>query len=510
MYKALVVDDEPMILNGFDALIPWEEFGIEITDKAESGEEALRILSKKQIDLLITDIRMPGLSGLDLLRTLRQNGKDIKTIILSGYDDFQYVKEASQYGIENYLLKPIEEKELEETLNHLVEKLENEQKQQDRLLESYHLLKSNILYRWVTGSIGEEELSTRADFLRVSITKKWYQTCILYSETRSAANHLEYLEKLSADFWPDAPPLIFVTLHGEIILLFSWDGAQDAAPHLQEWLLKVNAKISAKLQTEVFIAIGSMEAGWQGAEKSYRKALELLEYRLILPANSVISISDLKGDFQRTGRHISWNKLDEFICAGDQHGACRFLESLFTELCAYETPEKIRTLTCEILFYLSKDFAGSTETFSGESLREILYTVDMQAILMRLQQCVEKVICRRQSLQQEKNPVVAAVLDYIQKHYSEELSLKTLALKYKVNAAYLGQLFKHETGEMFSVYLTGIRIENAKLLLRNTSLKANEISERSGFTNTNYFSNTFKKMTGVYPSEYRTMSQLSG
>ena len=115
----------------------------------------------------------------------------------------------------------------------------------------------------------------------------------------------------------------------------------------------------------------------------------------------------------------------------------------------------------------------------------------------------------RSSLHAEENPVVAAVVEYVQKHYDEELSLKILAQKYKVNAAYLGQLFKHETGELFSAYLCRIRIENAKVLLRETSMKANEISERTGFTNTNYFSNTFKKMTGIYPSEYRTMSQIS-
>lgn len=166
MYKALVVDDEPIILKGFDNLISWEEFGIEIAAKAENGKAALQIARKEKIDLLITDIRMPEMSGLELLKTIRREGKNIKVIILSGYDDFQYVKEASKYGIENYLLKPIEENELEETLLHLTEKLENEQKQQNRLQESYQLLRSNILYRWITGTIGEEELTMEGNIIQ--------------------------------------------------------------------------------------------------------------------------------------------------------------------------------------------------------------------------------------------------------------------------------------------------------------------------------------------------------
>ena len=148
MYTAMVVDDEPLILKGFEKVIPWEEFGIEITDKAESGEQALELLRKKENDILITDIRMQGMSGLELLRTLRELGMHIKTIILSGYDDFQYVKEASQYGIENYLLKPIEESELEKTLRHLTQKLDNERRQQASVQESYQLLRNNILSRY--------------------------------------------------------------------------------------------------------------------------------------------------------------------------------------------------------------------------------------------------------------------------------------------------------------------------------------------------------------------------
>ena len=216
--------------------------------------------------------------------------------------------------------------------------------------------------------------------------------------------------------------------------------------------------------------------------KSYQEAKKLLDYRMIMPPNSVVSAARLKGDLPRSTKHISWGKLDDLISSGEEEKACLFLEKIFSDLSVSATPENIRTLTCEILFYLSKDFSGNNEIFSENSLREILYTVDMQALLIRLKKCVEQVIHWRNTLHAEENPVVAAVVEYVQKHYDEELSLKILAQKYKVNAAYLGQLFKHETGELFSAYLCRIRIENAKVLLRETSMKANEISERTGFT----------------------------
>ena len=216
MYRALVADDEPMILDGIDSLISWEEFGIEIAAKVENGREALSILLEQPIDILITDIRMPVMTGLELLRELRKNGKHTKTIVLSGYDDFHYVKEANLYGIENYLLKPVEEKELEETLLHLIERLESEQRQQRQMQESYRLLRDNILCRWLEGTISREEWEARAEFLELPGSGEAYQICVLKPRSpvsQSVHAHLE--EELSG--WGFGAPMVFSSLSGDLI-----------------------------------------------------------------------------------------------------------------------------------------------------------------------------------------------------------------------------------------------------------------------------------------------------
>ena len=223
MYTAMVVDDEPLILKGFEKVIPWEEFGIEITDKAESGEQALELLRKKENDILITDIRMQGMSGLELLRTLRELGMHIKTIILSGYDDFQYVKEASQYGIENYLLKPIEESELEKTLRHLTQKLDNERRQQASIQESYQLLRNNILSRWVSGTISEEELAARAEFLGFPVDREWYQAAILQPAPSKRRGDSDGVYSVLQEVGTE-DLIAFVNWQGQGVLLFCWDG----------------------------------------------------------------------------------------------------------------------------------------------------------------------------------------------------------------------------------------------------------------------------------------------
>ncbi|WP_166543898.1 response regulator transcription factor [Acutalibacter sp. 1XD8-36] len=508
MYTAMVVDDEPLILKGFEKVIPWEEFGIEITDKAESGEQALELLRKKETDILITDIRMQGMSGLELLRNLRELGMHIKTIILSGYDDFQYVKEASQYGIENYLLKPIEESELEETLRHLTQKLDNERRQQASVQESYQLLRNNILSRWVSGTISEEELAARAEFLGFPIDMEWYQAAILQpapSKHRGdSAGIYSVLQEAGMENL-----IAFVNWQGQGVLLFCWDGEAGNMAQLDRQVKRCQEALSRALRLKVFVAVAAPRRGWEGAAEGFREAEKLLEYRLVLPPDSVVFEEHIRHEMDGSAVETDFKQLDNFIQAGDVSGAKAFLRDTFGGISLSAAPETIHILAGEILLRMSKDFEGGRKQLFAGYLKEIFSLVDMEQLLARLEECVEMVAGWRQSFYRDKNPVVAAVVSYIRTHYSEEISLKTLAQKYRMNAAYLGQLFKSEVGEMFSEYLCRVRIEGAQELLRTTSLRSHEIAKKVGFGSANYFSNTFKKITGQYPSEYRMMFHVS-
>ena len=229
----------------------------------------------------------------------------------------------------------------------------------------------------------------------------------------------------------------------------------------------------------------------------------------MLPPDSVVFEERIRRGMDGSAVETDFKQLDNLIQAGDVSGAKAFLRDTFDGISLSAAPETIHILAGEILLRMSKDFEGGRKQLFAGYLKEIFSLVDMEQLLARLEECVEMVAGWRQSFYRDKNPVVAAVVSYIRTHYSEEISLKTLAQKYRMNAAYLGQLFKSEVGEMFSEYLCRVRIEGAQELLRTTSLRSHEIAKKVGFGSANYFSNTFKKITGQYPSEYRMMFHVS-
>lgn len=171
MHNILIVDDEPLILEGLRSVIEWEDYGLRIAGQAGNGEEALEFLHRhnEAIDILITDITMPKLTGLELIQQIKCFDSKMRFIILSGYEQFEYLKAGMSLGIENYILKPINIKELESTIEQIVEVLNQEDVEQFHAKEDQQVLRNNILNRWVTGNIDRQELMHRSKVLNISL-----------------------------------------------------------------------------------------------------------------------------------------------------------------------------------------------------------------------------------------------------------------------------------------------------------------------------------------------------
>ncbi|MFD0712675.1 response regulator [Paenibacillus sp. GCM10027626] len=407
MYKVLIVDDEPFILDGLPYVIDWEEHGAEIAATARSGEEALAILERQTIHIVMTDIKMPSMDGLQLIETARSRGMNVKFIVLSGYDEFELVKKAVVYGVENYLLKPLEEEELSDTLLTTIEKLDHEVHLSIQNKQNYSIVKENILYRWVSGQIGHEELVSRAEFLHIDLAYEHFQVGVVHLLPRPDAagdvpdplkGPLSYaiLNICGETIGSCGNCLPFSGINGVPILLFAWNGGDAPDPQQLAALLERCAdNVRTYLKLEVAISLGTVEQDYRSVQHSYRAAC---------------------------------NKLD-------------------------------------------RDGLAAT----GPSA----------------------------SIADDAHPAIMKVIEYIDEHYSQEMSLKTLSHHFNMNAAYLGQLFKKATGDMFSNYLNRIRIEKAKQLLAESQLKASEIASAVGFSNLQYFSNVFFKYTGFYPTDFK-------
>lgn len=425
MYKVLIVDDEPFILDGLRHVIRWEEHGLEIAGVAQNGFQALDILDHTPIHMMITDIYMSRMDGLELIREAKKRRPSVKIVILSGYEKFALVKEAAKLGIENYLLKPVEEEELSQTLLNCVEKIESEIDADIQRRELYHNIRDNILNRWVTDSIGPEELKNRAEFLSLDLSFRYYQVCIAQSLHRSGSQRdralLSYAvmnvcqETIAGR--GSCNGLAFLAINGDTIILLAWNEEaweRESAGLLRECIGNVNRH----LKIDLFLSAGSVEQGFLSVPASYRNADKLRNGHLDMPVNTVIEYA---------GIHRISDKSALAVEIMDRvHGSPRPL-----------------------------------------------------------------------------HPTLSAVLDYVNCRYAEEMSLKTLAVKFDINAAYLGQLFRQATGQIFSVYLNRKRIEAAKRLLTDTPLKTSEVAAKTGFSSVHYFTNVFKKVTGSYPAEYK-------
>ncbi len=523
MYRALIVDDEPFILEGMDNVIEWEEFGIEIAAKASNGVEAMELLGKMHIDILITDIKMPEMNGLELINNLRQRGMNTKIIVLSGFDDFRFVKEASRLGIENYLLKPIEEQELSDTLLNVVTKLDRELHLKIQMRQDYNLLKENILFRWVTNSISDSEFKDRAEFLDIRLDRTYYMAGIVrllpHVKNGRGDQKVDGLvsfacQNICMEILKDAGEnLTFITMNGDVTVLFCWNNDEFDSSRAFTFLGKCIESIREYLKKDVFVTIGSVECGYQAVHLSYNKAVSLFEYQLVMQANSIAEYERLQSSTteSRWLRKTDFEPFKNSLAAGNKMQAERFIDEIFLKLSGVNAlkPEYVRSLTFEILFHISGSFHDQSisdiyrSSMADEVLSSILHSCDLKEIAAWLKVYMNKRLEENDLLQQDVNPFICSLLQYINNNYAREMSLKTLSARYKTNAAYLGQLFKNTTGEMFSNYLNRIRIEKAKELLANTNMKTGDISAAVGYSNVNYFSNLFNKMTGVYPTEYK-------
>lgn len=215
MFRVFIVDDEPFIVEGLYDIIDWAEAGLEIVGHAGNGQKALEALQETTVDILLTDISMPVMNGLDLIRNARTRHPDLKVIVLSGFDEFTYLKEGMMLGIENYLLKPINIKELKATLYNTVEKLNSYK--ETRLVQAYskQILKDNTLQRWLTHQIAPAEFYERADLLGINLDCSYIAVCVLRIESDAAEVFETLSQRVEAYDWLTS----FYDMDGDIVLL---------------------------------------------------------------------------------------------------------------------------------------------------------------------------------------------------------------------------------------------------------------------------------------------------
>ncbi|WP_342436564.1 response regulator transcription factor [Paenibacillus sp. FSL L8-0436] len=502
MYKVFIVDDEPFILTGLRDILDWELLGLEIVGQAENGQEALDMLREVPADILITDISMPVMSGLECIRAVTKFCPEIKVIVLSGYDEFMYVKEGLSLGIENYLLKPINLAEFQSTLETVVEKLNVSRVDMEWSQYTASVLKDNMLLRWMRNQIDRNELSERLQLLGLPINKRFIQVALIQTEmeTESFQVNTAALAESSAWFFT------FWDADNDFVLVHNFED-KDAGPAEMDALLKrMIGTCPADLRIRA--AVGAIEETETTAHLSYESAKQALEFLAIHPERKLIYYEQLKERKKDLKDSLpeDWNEYTKLIISKDTPALMERIDSyLSEERMEGITPDLLQEIALDWILYfrmLIKDIRSEMEReLIADVLTSIRTANSLPALSVALKNTAKKVI---ELLEREvKSPVVNQVLNYIEKSYGEDLSLKKLGYTFNIHPVYLGQLFNKAVGESFAEYLNRYRIEKAKEQLRTTNCKVHEIAKNVGYWEMGYFYKQFKKYVGISPTEFK-------
>ena len=291
MYRVIIVDDEPIIRKGLRETIEWDSLGLEVAGEAANGVEALRLVRSIRPEILITDIRMPEMDGLALIQEVRQLDFDVKITILSGYSDYDYLKAAIKLGVDNYLLKPIDNDELISNLKNAVSEIEKEAIVDQRNRQGSELLRTNTLRRLMTGNISPEELREKADFLDIPFTAEAYLCAVVAVSPQASTAPREPLDRNEIEAMAKAIPgvstIAFNDSENNLVLLMALDSVLNDRKGIQAALEGIVAK-ARQSQSTLTVGVGQPVNRLEEAHLSYERACKCLEYGMFMQGSGVI------------------------------------------------------------------------------------------------------------------------------------------------------------------------------------------------------------------------------
>ena len=516
METLLIADDEKSIRDGLKCILDWEKLGFALCGEAANGQDALSCILKNKPSLVLLDIRMPKLSGIDIIRIAREQGYNGKFIILSGYSDFSYAQAAIHYGVEDYLTKPIDEDELLDVINTIREHIEQEHRKSDNIALYREKAKDTILHELVTGIWKNEDTSNlvSADFHGMALDADVYQVVIFESfDTASDNSSYSFADLLNITNNGNRSFESFKEDNKNIILLkgaFALRRFEDFLSHYEKLELQEGSPMDS-----LFLAYGHPVQNLDEIYLSYKEASALIKRRFFciqgqhtlgyneLPAMSSHSL--LIGD-DKLNEYC--NALTNYLQVNSRKQVAAILFSMEEYLYNVDsTIESVRLFLTDLFLQLkeniSKLYNNSRTVFPSNStiIDYIEHCHYLYEIILYLSEQLKAVMDSNDN--SSRDSILEDILNYIDNNYQNNIKLESIAPLFGYNSAYLGKLFTKAIGENFNSYIDHRRIEHSKKLLAERNIKVYEVSEQVGYKNVDYFHKKFKKYVGISPAEYR-------
>ncbi|MNO12268.1 putative response regulatory protein [compost metagenome] len=550
MYKLILVDDEEDVREGLLELIDWTSLGYDIMDTAENGREASEIVEKHVPDVVVTDIQMPFMNGLELSEWIREHYPATKIIILTGYEEFEYAQKAIRLGIDEYILKPFSAGELAAVLDKVKNQLDEElaAKENVQLLTEHYrsnlpILRNLFLSSLVTRKLELREIREKSQHYDLNLKGGAYVVSVIridslvtraMDQTGSEAaegtlslrdtadTQLQLFAILNiVDEVIQRNPQDKVFIYHDEVVLFSVFGNVTSGelnggltPTLN-LLEEIRFNVERYLKLTVTIGVGSSISDIDRVYLSFQEAERALDYRVILGSNKVIWIEDVESRQFPTITFDETKEKELIRClkVGGDEELIQLLDELFAGV--VDSKISLQDFHMYMLMMLTAVIKAAQEVhvdleqlFDGGLLfltQLSKFTNAVEAKSWFLAMCMELKNSIASQRQSSYNLLVDEAKEYIREHYGEQdLTITKVCKQLHISTGYFSSIFKKETKLTFVNYLMNVRMEAAQNLLRLTDLKAFEIADQVGYADPNYFSFCFRKRFGISPKEYRS------
>ncbi|PDO09484.1 MAG: hypothetical protein BLM47_12245 [Candidatus Reconcilbacillus cellulovorans] len=520
MYRAFVVDDEPHMLEGWRTMIDWNACGFELVGTACDGEDALAEIEKHPPDLLVTDIRMPVVDGLELIRAIREKyGADIKCVIVSGYSQFEYARQAIRYGVGHYLLKPLVPEEVHGLLHGLREALDRERigREVERKIRSDAVSAvvadaakkgESEAVRTAERLLGADEWTT----LRLVVVQALGERPSAGTKTAAGSHFCEKAVEAARSCFP--PPVRIVPFFDspDRMFLLALDAHLPTA-EFRDGLAEIYRRLSSSFPN-VSVCFSERCRGLAGVHGLYRNLTASAERFRLSGITGLFGPDPGPGPdplvrYEEVAERVE--ALLRFVEENDVAGIEGAVDAL-ADMCAGANASvgrfsRFASYVCGELLHRLGEAGIDPNTLPPPLFADLLGLCDRPSWTAEKLKavCVQVARWLAGRSANDCSDVLVQVVHYVRRHYRRSIRLREVADRFHLDPVLLGQRFKKETGCTFHEYVHRLRIEEAKKLLCRTDMKIDEIAKTLGYHDEEYFAEKFKSLTNLTPSLYRKM-----
>lgn len=550
MIKVFLVEDEYAIREGIKKSIRWERDGFELVGEAGDGEVAFPKILKTKPDILITDIRMPFMDGLELSRLVKKEMPGIKIVVLSGYDDFNYAREAISIGVEEYILKPVSEESLMEELKKLADSVRAERRDDEAKIkymrdreEIRMLEQQKFLHDMIDGKLSIQDSLTLGKELGIDIAAEYYSVVLMHVFSRKGENNIDAYSGTKEEIYSRVKAIYNdvenVYLYEQVGDVLCFLEKADSSEEMRESILKGIEAIKTVMQDYkdvlYFVSIGKPVERIRDVNISYEDASRKFAERYMLDESCVFFEENgsrpaaVRPDRKGISADIDLNSIDinmisqKTILHFLKNGTLSEIDVFTDEYFASMGKEAVESLMLRQYVLVEAMLSAavfmkdmSTEGGTGGELPKELsnpmeYVSSAEDAKDYIRRLLTSMLEYRNKISDMKyTETIEKAKAYIQDNYqNDDMSLQTVASFVNVSTNHFSAIFRRETGDTFIDYLTSVRMENAKTLLVCTAMKTSDVGFEVGYRDPHYFSYIFKKTVGMSPKEYRKSKKES-